>query len=350
MNEDLELKIQKLSEKNESLEEENLNLKKMLSGKYQSIDLIGRSKEIMKVVSKVNENSLSENPILIIGESGTGKNLCASTIHYNSSRFDKPFIKINCSSKRMVFLEYELFGYEKGSFAGAINTKKGVFELASGGTLVLESMDKIDISTQKKIASIIEGKGYSRTGGTSVIKTDVRVIALSGGNILEGLETGVISKEFYSIFENSIIEIPPLRERKPDIIILTNYFIGLFNKIYNKNVTEITPAAIELLLKYNWTGNVRELESSIENIIVTINGNVINCSDLPPSVQNSIDISGSKNGNLEQKLKTIEYENIINAIKSSNGNLSKASRILGLTERMLWLRIKKYNIDYKKFY
>jgi Nif-specific regulatory protein len=351
MDDMIELKneIQQLVEKNKILEEENQKLSRLISGKYQSLDFVGKSKEIQKVIDDVKKYSQTEKPVLIIGESGTGKNLSASSIHYNGRRSDKPLLKINCSNQKSLFVEYELFGYEKGSFAGALNTKKGLFELASGGTLVLESADKIDFSTQRKIAAIAEGKGYSRIGGNSTIKNDVRIIALTGERFFEELEKGSITKEFYSIFEESIIKISPLRERNSDIIILTNYFIGLYNKIYNKNVVEITPAAVELLSKYHWAGNVRELESSIEHIIVSINGNSINCCDLPPSVQNSIDISSSEKGTLERKLENIEYESIIDAIKSSKGNLSKSSKVLGLTERMLGLRIKKYNIDYKKF-
>ncbi|HAR63810.1 MAG: sigma-54-dependent Fis family transcriptional regulator [Candidatus Margulisiibacteriota bacterium] len=339
------VKIRQEALKNmERLQEENSRLLEELKDKFRPANMIGNSKKIQAVFDLIQIVANSSTTIHIRGESGVGKELIAHAIHYNSNRAAQPFIKVNCAALPENLIESELFGHEKGSFTGAINTKKGRFELANGGTLFLDEIGDLPLATQVMLLRVLQEKELERVGGTNTIKVDVRLLTATNRDLEKMVEEGVFRSDLYYRLNVFPIQVPPLRERLEDIPILVNYFIDKFSKENCKKITSICESAMNMLLNYNWPGNIRELENCIERAVVLSKDDSIHSYQLPPTIKKEKETAYSK---LDNTLGFVEKDLIIDALKQSKGCIAKAARLLGITERIMGLRLKKYAIDPK---
>ncbi len=334
----------------EKLIEENIRLQKELEAKFHPANIIGNSKVMQEVYRLIQQVSKSDTTVLIRGESGTGKELVAHAIHYNSNRANKPFIKVNCAALPETIIESELFGHEKGAFTGAVSARKGRFELADGGTLFLDEIGDLTPQTQIKLLRVLQEREFERVGGTKTIKVNVRIIAATNRNLEELIEEGKFRQDLYYRLNVFPIHLPPLRDRKTDILLLADYFVEKYSKMYNKNIKRISTPAIDMMMAYHWPGNVRELENCIERAVLISNDDVIHGHHLPPTLQTAESSGTTPKGPLKVKLESIEKEFILDALKSSRGNMAKAARLLGITERQMGIRVHKYGIDPKRFH
>ncbi len=336
-------------EERERLLGENIRLQQELKDKFQPSNIIGNSHVMKTVYDLIGQVSKSNASVLILGESGTGKELVASAIHYNSLRSKMPFIKVNCAALPESVLESELFGHEKGAFTGALAQRKGRFELAHGGSLFLDEVGDLSPSTQIKLLRVIQEKEFERVGGTETIKVDVRLIVATNRNLEELIREGKFREDLYYRLNVFPIHIPPLRERKTDILLLADYFVGKYSRINHKNVRRVSTPAIDMLMSYHWPGNVRELENCIERAILISNDDVIHGHHLPPTLQTAEGSGTVHSGTLQESIDNLERELIIDALKSARGNKARAARQLGLTERLMGLRVKRHDIDPERF-
>ena len=339
-----------MQEERKRLVEENTILKEELKHRFHPSNILGNSKVMQVVYEQIAVVSASTATVLIYGESGTGKELVAHAIHYNSPRASRPFIKVNCAALPENLIESELFGHEKGAFTGATALRKGRFELADGGTLLLDEIGDLSLSTQVKLLRFLQEREFERLGGTKTIKSDVRILAATHKKIEELIDEGEFRQDLYYRLNVFPIYMPPLRERPTDIPLLADFFVEKYSKANYKDISRISTLAIDMLMSYHWPGNVRELENCIERAVLVSNDNVIHGHHLPPTLQTA-ESSGTKfKGNLQTTLDKIEKEFILDALKSSRGNMSKAARALGISERIMGLRIQKYGIHPKRYY
>jgi Nif-specific regulatory protein len=337
-----------IQEERKLLEEENIRLKEKLKDKFRPSNIIGNSNAMQVVYDLIAQVAKSDTTVLIRGESGTGKELVAHAIHYNSLRAANPFIKVNCAALPETIIESELFGHEKGAFTGAIQQRKGRFELAHGGTIFLDEIGDLSPTTQIKLLRVLQEREFERVGGTVTLKTDVRVIAATNRNLEELISQGKFRQDLYYRLNVISIHIPPLRERKTDIPLLVDYFIDKYSKANRKKIKRISTSAIDMLMAYHWPGNVRELENCIERAVLLANDEVIHGHHLPPTLQTA-EASGTRyRGTLQAALDNLERELILDTLKSYRGNMAKAARELGITERVMGLRVKKHGIDLKR--
>jgi Nif-specific regulatory protein len=339
------VKLNKLVESDrKQLSEENLRLRQELKTHFNVDNMVGTSNAMKQIYRLIEQVADSNATVLIRGESGTGKDLVAHAIHYNSSRAGKPFVKVNCTALPETLLESELFGHEKGAFTGATERKIGRFEKANGGTIFLDEIGDFSMNLQVKLLRIIQFKEFERVGGTETIKANVRIIVATNKNLEEQIKEKLFREDLYYRINVFPIFLPPLRERKDDIMLLADYFLEQFARENNKRITRISTPAIEMLTSYHWPGNVRELENCIERAILLCNDDVIRSEHLPPSLQ-MIKKSESLTGrSLTEIIENKEKELIIDALKKFNGQQRKAAAELGLTERILGYKIKKYGI------
>lgn len=317
--------------------------------KFDRSPIIGSSKSMDSVFELMQQVADTDTTVLILGESGVGKELIADALHRNSARRGKPFIKVNCAALPETLLESELFGHERGAFTGAHTQKKGRFELAHGGTLFLDEIGDLSLTTQIKLLRVLQQREYERLGGVSTIKADVRVIAATNRNLEQMIESSQFRQDLYYRLNVFPVNVPALRERKTDIMPLSDYFVEKYRKVHNKNIRRISTPAIDMLTSYHWPGNVRELENCIERAVLLSNEGVIRGHHLPPSLQIAESIGLEAGSNLKTTLESMERELILDSLKASKGNMAKASRDLGLTERVMGLRAKKYHLDPRKF-
>jgi two-component system response regulator AtoC len=303
-------------------------------------------RELIEMISKTQKTS-----VLIQGESGTGKELAANAIHYNSKRGTKPFMKINCSAIPDSLLESELFGYEKGAFTDAKNTKKGLFELGDGGTVFLDEIGDMKPYLQSKILRFLETQAFMRVGGEREIKVDVRIIAATNKNLELLVKEGVFRKDLYYRLKVMVIEMPPLRERVEDIPLLSNLFIEGYNKEHNKNIRGFLDEAKELMVQYHWPGNVRELKNVIERAMILTENEFIGPEQLPFELK-QIEQDSQKETILdsfeikdEMSLEYIEKIHISKVLKRLEWNKSKTAKCLGISRATLREKIKRYNLS-----
>ncbi len=339
-------------EENEQLQLENERLHRELQDKFNQNLFIGTSKVIRRVFDYVNKIADTVATVLILGESGVGKELVAKSIHYASNRKNKPFVKLNCAALPESIIESELFGHEKGAFTGAVRERKGRFELAQEGTIFLDEVGELSLNVQTKLLRVLQEREFERVGGTQTIKCDVRVITATNRNLEDEIKNGNFREDLYYRLNIIPITVPPLRERKSDIPLLVNHFIEKYNALNNKNVRRISTPAIDMLFSYHWPGNIRELENCMEHAVILSEDNVIHGYHLPPTLQMRVPkTSGSKTdrGSMQQQLDALEYELLVEALKAANGNLSEAAKELGLTNRMIGVRMQKYGLDYKNY-
>jgi len=312
-------------------------------------NIIGNTKPMIALYSMIDKIATTNATALVLGESGVGKELVASAIHFKSRRADKAFIKFNCAALPESIVESELFGHEKGAFTGALATRQGRFELAHNGTIFLDEVGELSLSVQAKLLRIIQEKEFERVGGSKTIKVDVRVIAATNRNLEELIREGQFREDLYYRLNIFPITVPPLRERKTDILLLADYFVEKYNKANQKGVRRISTTSIDMLMRYHWPGNVRELQNCIERAVILSEDNVIHGYHLPPTLQTAESSGTPYTGSLQQKLDALEQEMIMEALKRTQGNMTRAAMQLGLSDRIMGLRIKKFNIDYRKF-
>ncbi|MFP4114783.1 MAG: nif-specific transcriptional activator NifA [Spirochaetota bacterium] len=336
---------QKVMEEKRALMEENTRLHEELKERFRPSNIIGSSRAMQDVFDMIAQVSRSEATVLIRGESGTGKELVAHAIHYNSRRADKPFVKVNCAALPETVIESELFGHEKGAFTGAINSRKGRFEIANGGTIFLDEIGDLSPATQVKLLRVLQEREFERVGGNETIRVNVRVITATNRNLEELMAQSSFREDLYYRLNVFPIHIPPLRDRKSDILLLADHFIEKYATQNHVAVRRISTPAIDLLMSYHWPGNVRELENCVERAVLLSVDEVIHSHHLPPSLQSAESTNTEFHGTLEESLDNLERELILDSLKSTRGNMAKAARLLGITERIMGLRVKKHEID-----
>lgn len=307
--------------------------------------LVGESGKMQEVYDLIAKVAITNATILIRGESGVGKELVAKAIHDQSSRRKMPMISINCAAIPEMLIESELFGYEKGAFTGADKLHKGRFEVAEKSTIFLDEIGDLSPSLQVKLLRVLQEKEFQRLGGNGTIKSDVRVITATNRDLEELMLKNEFREDLYYRLNVFPLFIPPLRERRADIPLLVNHFIEKYNKIHGLEIKRISSTAIDLLMTYHWPGNIRELENCIERASILSTDRVIRSHNLPPTLQSAASTHSRVDGGLEAILENVEKQMLIDALNMSKGNISKAAEQLKMTERMMGLRIKKYQID-----
>ncbi|MBI9106226.1 MAG: sigma 54-interacting transcriptional regulator [Spirochaetales bacterium] len=327
----------------------NEELQKKLEHRFTPANIIGKSNAMREVFELIEQVAGSNATVLIRGESGTGKELAAQAIHYSSPRAHMPFIKVNCAALPESVIESELFGHEKGAFTSAIASRKGRFELANGGTIFLDEIGDLSPMTQVKLLRVLQEKEFERVGGTETLKISVRVIAATNRPLEQMMEKGEFREDLYYRLNVFPVNMPPLRDRKSDIILLADSFTEKYALMNNKEVKRISTPAIELLMSYHWPGNVRELENCIERAVLLAFDGVIHGHLLPPSLQSAESTGSTVVTGLSAALERLENEMLIDALKSSRGNMAAAARMLDITERKMGLRVAKYGIKLKKY-
>ncbi len=333
----------------EALEFENTRLKKALKDKFQPENIIGDSNSMRDVFTRIHQVAAVDTTVLIRGESGTGKELVASAIHYNSSRADKPFVRVNCAALNENLLESELFGHEKGAFTGANYKRIGRIEEAEGGTLFLDEIGDFTPQVQVKLLRVIQEKQYERVGSSQTMKADVRIITATNRNLEEAIKDNSFRQDLYYRINVFPIYLPPLRERKSDILLLSNHFVKKYSRQMGKDVDRISTTAINMLCAYNWPGNVRELENCIEHAVLLSTNKVVHGHNLPETLQMPREMDMSAPGSLKQKIEIMEKDLITDSLKRNNGNVSAVARELGITGRMVRYKLEKMRIDAHRF-
>ncbi|HWO03002.1 MAG TPA: sigma 54-interacting transcriptional regulator [Blastocatellia bacterium] len=329
--------------------DENIHLRQELKQRYDFSNLIGNSGPMRQVYEQIAQVAATNTTVLIRGESGTGKEMIAHAIHYSSARARKPFIKISCAALPESLIESELFGYEKGAFTGAATRKKGRFEMAEGGTLFLDEIGELSQATQIKLLRVLQEREYERLGGTETIKSNVRLIAATNKDLELAIREGTFREDLYYRLNVFAIYLPPLRERRPDILELAEHFVEKYSREHHKRIKRISTPAIDMLSSYHWPGNVRELENCIERTLLVCEGNVIHGHHLPPTLQTAAASDTVTRLSLNTAVEAYEKDLIQDALKTARGNRARAAKLLDTTERILGYKVKKYEIDNRRF-
>ncbi len=337
---DLLFKLHKIEERT-YLVRENLVLRETLRDRFKSEEFVYQSEKMHEVSSLVVRIAKTDSTCIISGESGVGKEVVLNMIHALSERKDFPLIKVNCAAIPETLLESELFGYEKGAFTGAYQRKPGKFELANKGTIFLDEIGDIPLILQSKLLRAIQEKEIERLGGSHPIKVDVRIIAATNRNLEDEVKKGAFREDLYYRLNVVTIIVPPLRERKEDVPLLVDFFLKKYNVKHKKNIMGPTREARDILVKYDYPGNVRELENILERAVVLTRGDRITSEDLPNLAEHA---SAASDGSIRGTVESIERSMIIEALVNADWVQTKAALTLGLSERMLRYKIKKYNI------
>ena len=337
--------------KNYDLEKELEKVRENVTQTYSFSNIIsadGKMQDVFKMVTKVLDNDIT---VLIHGESGTGKELIAKAIHYNGIRKSYPFVVVNCASIPRDLMESELFGHEKGSFTGAHQRKMGKFELANKGTIFLDEVGEMDISLQSKLLRVIQQKEFERVGGTETIKCDVRIISATNRDLKHAVENKEFREDLFYRLNSFPINLPPLRARKGDIIVLAEHFLQHFNRKLDKKCLGFTPKALKLLFDYDWPGNVREMENTIERCLILTENDTIDVEDLPmhirsatPSVEES-SVEKFLNSPVVLPFEKIKEEAIRHALKVTKGNILEAAKKLKLGRATIYRLMARYRIN-----
>ena len=344
------LKIHRLIEEDKRrLVDENTHLRQELRERYDFSNLVGTSGPMRQVFEQVSQVAGTNTTVLVRGESGTGKELIAHAIHYSSLRAKKPFIKVSCAALPESLIESELFGHEKGAFTGAEARKKGRFELAEGGTLFLDEIGEVNPSTQVKLLRVLQQREFERVGGTETIKANVRLLAATNKDLERAMNTGAFREDLYYRLNVFTIFVPPLRERKADLLMLADHFLEKFSREHKRNIKRISTPAIDMLASYHWPGNVRELENTLERAVLMCDGEVIHGHHLPPSLQTAEASGTVTRVALSDAVAAYEKDLIQDALKTTRGNRAKAARLLDTTERIINYKVRQYGVDAKRF-
>ncbi len=345
-----DVKSRRLAEtRRQELEEENVRLRTELEDRFRPENIIGNSGAMREVYRAIHQVALSDTTVLIRGESGTGKELVAHAIHYSSPRAKGPFIKVNCAALSEGVLESELFGHEKGAFTGALQARKGRIEEADGGTLFLDEIGDFSPGTQVRLLRVLQEREFERVGSNRTQKVNVRVLAATNRDLEKAVEAGTFRQDLYYRVNVFPIFLPPLRERKDDILLLADFFVERYARKMGKDVRRITTPAINMMVMYHWPGNVRELENCIERAVLLSTDGVIHAHHLPPTLQTSDASDTAGVGSLEDRVSMFERDLIVDALKRCNGSVSSAAKDLGSTQRIIGYKIKQLGIDFRRY-
>ena len=331
------------------LEEENTRLKEQLETKFRPENIIGNSGAMREVYKQIHQVAATDTTVLIRGESGTGKELVAHAIHYLSERAKRPFVKVNCAALSENLLESELFGHEKGAFTGATQTRQGRIEEANGGTLFLDEIGDFSPTVQVKLLRVLQEREFERVGSSRTQKANVRIICATHRNLEKQVKIREFRQDLYYRINVFGIKMPPLRERKDDIILLADHFCEKYASRMHKDIRRISTPAINMMTIYHWPGNVRELENCIERAVLLSTDGVIHAYHMPPSLQTAEGSDTIGSGTLKEQLELHERDIIVDALKFTAGNVAGAARNLGTTQRILGYRAKKLGIDFRNF-
>jgi len=315
--------------------------------------IVGSSDAMQRIYDAIKKVAPAATTVLITGETGTGKELIANAIHRNSPRKNNPFIKINCAAIAENLMESELFGYEKGAFTGAVSTKPGRFELADKGTLFLDEIGELPRDMQVKLLRVIQDQAFERVGGLRTIKVDVRLIAATNRNLLQDVKDGIFREDLYYRLNVFHTQVPPLREKREDILPLAVYFIEKFNKKLDREIKHIDPKVQEVFVRYDWPGNIRELENLIERLVLMAGGDTIELADIPaelklaasaPKVSRPDGLEKPFKDVMKSHMEDVEKHAIVQCLEECGGNVTKAAQRLGLSRKGLQLKMIKYNL------
>jgi Nif-specific regulatory protein len=287
--------------------------------------------------------------VLIRGESGTGKELIAQAIHYSSLRASNAFVKVSCASLPESLIESELFGHEKGAFTGAAARKPGRFERAHGGSLFLDEIGDVNPAVQVKLLRVLQEREFERVGGVDPVKVDVRLIAATNKDLEAAIGGGTFREDLLYRLNVFTIFVPPLRERKTDVLLLADHFLERLATDHRKKIRRISTPAIDMLMAYHWPGNVRELQNVLERAVLVCDGDVVHAHHLPPTLQMADTSDASAFQTLESAVSAVEKDLIQDALKMARGNRAKAARLLQATPRIVNYKIRKYRIDWRRF-
>ncbi len=331
--------------------EENKTFREILHNNASFSNIVSVSSQMENVLNLCARVASGTSNVLIMGETGVGKELIARAVHFASPRKNMPFVAVNCSALNEHLLESELFGHEKGAFTGAVNSHAGRFEIAHGGTIFFDEIGDMPLSVQVKLLRALQERVVERVGSTQMIKVDVRVITATHRNLEELIEKNRFRRDLYYRLNVVPIYIPPLRERREDILVLAEAFLSKYSKENHKEVKGFNQNAIELLIRYSYPGNVRELENAVERAVLLTRSEFIEPKDLPDTIQKTINgnFSGNTitlpvNGNMPKMVERLEKQMLLSALKKFNSNQSRAANELGISEKSVRDRMKKWNI------
>jgi Nif-specific regulatory protein len=328
-------------------------LRRQLGDRYSIDNMVGNCNSMRSVYEQIIQVANAAATVLVRGDSGTAKELVARAIHFNSPRKNNAFVSVNCAALPENLIESELFGHEKGAFTGAAQQRKGRFELANGGTIFLDEIGDISPAVQVRLLRVLQEKTFERVGGNETIEVNVRVVAATSRNLEEGIAKETFREDLYYRLNVFPILLPPLRERKSDIMLLADHFLQKYSGMYGKDMKRISTSAINMMMAYHWPGNVRELENCIERAVLTSSDGVIHGFNLPPSLQTSEETRTNllpENGaNLKQMIEAYERELIIDALKKYRGNAAAVARYLETTQRIINYRIKNLGVEPKNY-
>lgn len=339
--EELKLVLEKIWER-QQLIAQNRMLKEKLKDKYKSSGLVGSTPQMKQIFHMIADVAPSTASILILGETGTGKELVANAVHCQSDRACMPFVALHCAALSEGVLESELFGHEKGAFTGAVQSRKGRFELADDGTLFLDEVGEMSLKVQVKLLRVLEKGEFERVGGEKTLKVDVRLITATNRYLEKEVSEGRFREDLFYRLNVITIHLPPLRERRDDIPILSNFFVIKYTKKYKKEIKGFTPEAMEALCAYHWPGNVRELENVIERAIVLCKKNTISADHLPRNVVPDKDDMSVIKIPVGISLKEAEKEIIQKTLQMTHGSKKEAARILGISHRKIEYKVKEW--------
>jgi Nif-specific regulatory protein len=338
-----------IEDERKSLLDENSHLRSELQQRYDFANIVGTSGPMLQACEQISRVARANTTVLIRGESGTGKELFARAIHYNSPRAKKPFVKVSAAALPDTLIESELFGHEEGAFTDALARRCGRFELAEGGTLFLDEVGELTPAAQVKLLRVLQEREFERVGGTETVKVDVRLITATNKDLEAAIAAREFREDLYYRLNVFSIFVPPLRERRPDVMLLADHFLGKYCRQHGKSVRRISTTAIDMLMAYHWPGNVRELENTLERAVLTCDGNVIHGHHLPPALQTAEASGTVTNTSLSDAVEQYEKDLILDALKSARGNCARAARLLDSTERIVGYKIRKYRIDPRRF-
>ena len=321
----------------------------VIETRYDFSTIIGTSGPVRQMYEHMAQVAATNTTVLVRGESGTGKELIAHAIHYNSPRANKPFVKVSCAALPDSLIESELFGYERGAFTGAEQRKKGRFELAEGGTLFLDEIGDINLATQVKLLRVLQEREFERLGSTETIKVNVRMLTATNKDLERAIAAGTFREDLYFRLNVFTIFVPPLRERKADLLLLVDHFLEKVSREHRKSIKRISTPAIDMLASYHWPGNVRELENTIERAVLVADGDVIHGHHLSPILQTAEATGTVVSGSLAEAVEAFESNLIQDALKTTRGNRARAARLLSTTERIINYKIRRYGIDPRRF-
>lgn len=348
---ELELAIENVFEK-QKLKEEVKNLKRQLDSYVDAGDILSTNPKLLRIKEIAKQVADTDVPVLITGESGVGKEVLARYVHTHSSRHDKPFVKVNCAALPNDLLESELFGYERGAFTGALNDKPGKFELADKGTLLLDEIGEMTPHLQAKLLHVLQDSEYTRLGGKRLVRVDARILASTNVNLEEHVSNGKFREDLYFRLNVIRVEIPPLRERREDIPVLCNYFLCRYRDRYKSTVEEISPALLDSFLRYDWPGNVRQLENAVKRYLILPNMNMdlSEVKEQSPSAAASVPIKPKEDSMSLKDVGTRAAENaekelVLRVLEETSWNRKQAARRLNICYKALLNKLKRWQID-----